>query len=170
VGQEGPITPARSHRRHPPGIPLPSEEGTIQNVLRAFTWKPGAESGLDCLVCAEFARHQATGSSSAPAFRPAPPTWYGTGDQELLYINVQRFRGGVVFKAHRLCVSLNSRLESNNEEEEEEQAMHESVDPSSVERGIDPPLGINSTCTSRGTTQLVLPTGKSQLVTLDPDP
>jgi len=31
--------------------------------------------------------------------------------------NVQRFRGGLVFKAHRLCVSLNSRLESNREEE-----------------------------------------------------
>ena len=31
---------------------------------------------------------------------------------------MQRFRGGLVFKAHRLCVSLNSRLESNKEEEE----------------------------------------------------
>ena len=30
---------------------------------------------------------------------------------------MQRFRGGLVFKAHRLCVSLNSRLESNNAEE-----------------------------------------------------
>jgi len=30
--------------------------------------------------------------------------------------NVQRFRGGLVFKAHRLCVSLNSRLGSNKEE------------------------------------------------------
>ena len=30
--------------------------------------------------------------------------------------NVQRFRGGLVFKAHRLCVSPNSRLESNKEE------------------------------------------------------
>jgi len=30
---------------------------------------------------------------------------------------MQRFRGGLVFKAHRICVSLNSRLESNNEEE-----------------------------------------------------
>jgi len=30
-----------------------------------------------------------------------------------------RFRGGLVFKAHRLCESLNSRLESNTEEEEE---------------------------------------------------
>ena len=31
---------------------------------------------------------------------------------------MQRFRGRLVFKAHRLCVSLNSRLESNKEEEE----------------------------------------------------
>jgi len=30
--------------------------------------------------------------------------------------NVQRLRGGLVFKAHRLSVSLNSRLESNQEE------------------------------------------------------
>jgi len=27
---------------------------------------------------------------------------------------VQRFQGGLVFKAQRLCVSLNSRLESNS--------------------------------------------------------
>jgi len=32
---------------------------------------------------------------------------------------VQRFRGGLVCKAHRLCVSLNSRLESNTAEEED---------------------------------------------------
>ena len=31
---------------------------------------------------------------------------------------MQRFRCGLVFKAHGLCVSLNSRLESNEEEEE----------------------------------------------------
>jgi len=31
---------------------------------------------------------------------------------------VQGFRGGLVFQTDRLCVSLNSRLESNNEEEE----------------------------------------------------
>ena len=36
---------------------------------------------------------------------------------QLLHRNVQRFRGGLVFKAHRLCVSLNDRLESNKEEE-----------------------------------------------------
>jgi len=34
---------------------------------------------------------------------------------------VKRFRGGLVFKSHRLCVPLNSRLESNKEEEEEEE-------------------------------------------------
>ena len=32
---------------------------------------------------------------------------------------MQRFRGGLVFKAHGLCVSLSSRLESNKEEERE---------------------------------------------------
>ena len=31
---------------------------------------------------------------------------------------MKRFRGGLVFKAHTLCVSLNSRLESNKEEGE----------------------------------------------------
>ena len=30
---------------------------------------------------------------------------------------MQRFRGGLVFKAHRLCESLNSRLGSNKAEE-----------------------------------------------------
>ena len=36
-----------------------------------------------------------------------------------IHRNVQRFRGGLVFKAHRLCVSLNSRLGSNKEEAEQ---------------------------------------------------
>ena len=35
--------------------------------------------------------------------------------QELLYRNVQRFRGRLVSKAHRLYVPLNSRRESNQE-------------------------------------------------------
>ena len=43
---------------------------------------------------------------------------YVFGFRELLHINVQRFRSGLVSKAHRLCVSLNSRLESNREKEE----------------------------------------------------
>jgi len=33
---------------------------------------------------------------------------------------VHWFRGGLVFQAHRLCVSLNSRLESNKEEEDQD--------------------------------------------------
>jgi len=37
----------------------------------------------------------------------------------VLHRNVQRFRGGLVCKAHRLCVSLNSRLERNEEERRE---------------------------------------------------
>ena len=39
--------------------------------------------------------------------------------QQFLHINVQRFEGGLVFRFHRLCVSLNSRLESNKEDEKE---------------------------------------------------
>ena len=31
---------------------------------------------------------------------------------------MQQFRGGLVFEAHRLCLSLNSRLESTKEKEE----------------------------------------------------
>jgi len=37
--------------------------------------------------------------------------------EQLLHRNVQRFRSGLVFKAHRLCVSLSARLESNKEAE-----------------------------------------------------
>ena len=36
--------------------------------------------------------------------------------EQPLHKNVQRFRGGLVFKAHRRCVSLNSRLERNEED------------------------------------------------------
>ena len=36
--------------------------------------------------------------------------------EQPLHRNVQRFRGGLVSKAQRLCVSLTSRLESNKEE------------------------------------------------------
>jgi len=36
---------------------------------------------------------------------------------EGITLDMQRFRGGLVFKAHRLCVSLNTRLEINKEGE-----------------------------------------------------
>ena len=35
----------------------------------------------------------------------------------LIYRNVKRFRGVLAFRAHGLCVSLNSRLERNKEED-----------------------------------------------------
>ena len=38
---------------------------------------------------------------------------------------MQRFRSGLVFKAHRLCLSLNSRLESHKQEKEEEEEEEE---------------------------------------------
>ena len=38
--------------------------------------------------------------------------------EQLLHRNVQRFRGELVFKADRLCVSLSSRLERNTEDKE----------------------------------------------------
>jgi len=49
--------------------------------------------------------------------RTFDPAIKGHESGVLLHRNVQRFRGGLVFKDHRLCVSLNSRLESNEEEE-----------------------------------------------------
>ena len=41
----------------------------------------------------------------------------------MLHINVQQFRGGLEFKAQRLCLSPNSSLASNMEEGEEVDAM-----------------------------------------------
>ena len=57
-------------------------------------------------------------TSSSPRAAPARCSSNGTIREQLPLRNVKRFRGGLVFKAHRLCVSLNSRLESNKEEEE----------------------------------------------------
>ena len=46
------------------------------------------------------------------------PAGVAGGDAVLvLQINVQRFQSGLVFKAHRLCVSLNAGLKSHKEEE-----------------------------------------------------
>ena len=40
---------------------------------------------------------------------------------------MQRFRGGLEFQAHRLCVSLNSRLESNQEEKKKGEVWRKEV-------------------------------------------
>jgi len=49
-------------------------------------------------------------------------------------LSAMRFRGGLVFKAHRHCVSLNSRLENNKEEEGEGQDRTSLGDASALER------------------------------------
>jgi len=56
-----------------------------------------------------FLRH----SKSAHSYRSVQFSISG----QLLHRKVQRFRGGLVVKAHRLCASLNFWLESNKEEE-----------------------------------------------------
>ena len=52
--------------------------------------------------------------------------------------NVQRFRGGLVFKAQILCGAFNSRLESNKEEKKK------SVNTREAE--LDPPLSGEGRC------------------------
>ena len=38
--------------------PLPREREATRQMLRIFTWNPRPQSGLDCLMCAEFARQR----------------------------------------------------------------------------------------------------------------
>ena len=38
--------------------PLPSERKSTSRVLSYFAWQPRPESGLDCLICTEFARQR----------------------------------------------------------------------------------------------------------------
>ena len=63
--------------------------------------------------------HAISGRASAVLSLGACEDWQRNGARGglLLHRNVQRFRGGLVFKAHRRCASLNSRRESNKEEE-----------------------------------------------------
>jgi len=62
----------------------------------------GPPRSITCCGCWRF-------SAPCPTRRSNPnPT-----TSQLLHRNVQRFRGGLVSKAHRLFVSLNSRRESN---------------------------------------------------------
>ena len=82
-------------------VTLWSEEKTAFNISRTLTCKPRPESGRDCLICAVF-----DGDRDAGCKSDVP--WAGGGwlcvraSSLLLHRNVQRFRGGLVFKAHRL--------------------------------------------------------------------
>ena len=77
------------------------------------------ERGTPVLVARAHVRAMAP-TSSRGGLRQLLVAQLGTALnlKHLHYINVQWFRGGLVFKARRLCVSLNSRLGSNVEEEE----------------------------------------------------
>ena len=57
-------------------------------------------------------------STNSPATLPTPKS------PIMNAVTRQRFRGGLVFKAHRLCASLNSTLESNKEEEEDTSTLN----------------------------------------------
>jgi len=65
-----------------------------------------------------FSLQMLCSADEALGHRPQKATADLASKGQLLHRNVQRFRGGLVFKAHRLCVSLNSRLESDKEEDE----------------------------------------------------
>ena len=55
------VSPSR--RIHPPA---PSKEETNPKLSRNFTLKPRPESGLDCLICAIFARQQLREVTATP--------------------------------------------------------------------------------------------------------
>ena len=83
----------------------------MAGYLRLMTWQAGAaiaRGGTGARLRPPVFSSASISSRVSSGFRYAP----------LLHRNVQRFRGGLVFKAHRLCVSLNSRLDSNEEEED----------------------------------------------------
>ena len=69
-----------------------------------------------------------------------------------------RFRGGLVCKAHRLCVSLNSRLESNEEGRHTRLGTRPATNTETLQPvfGIEPNLGFKATFGS--TTILHAPT------------
>ena len=76
----------------------------------------------------------------APSFRALSGRLKSTADvissikfslhdpEQLLERNVKRLRGALVFKAHRLCVSPNSRLESNKDEEEKQDPTRNQIE------------------------------------------
>ena len=67
-------------------------------------------------------RGRTRGSSPRPPRSSSPPSTCTDDPKSIaeqpLRRNVQQFRDGLVSKAHTLCVSLNSMLESNEEAEE----------------------------------------------------
>ena len=58
-------------RDRPGTLALPYFKGTPLNILKTFTSKQRPERGLDCLICATFARHRPMIETAQT--RPPPP-------------------------------------------------------------------------------------------------
>jgi len=79
--------------------------------------------------------------------QPPPPHRPGLGCgslEQVLHRHVQRFRGWLEFKVHRLLVSLNSSLESNKEEEDLRDFMTRTM------AACPAPLTLNVLCRKSG--------------------
>jgi len=71
-------------------------------------------------MCEDSAHVGAIGVALEPFVRSRSGVQHQALDvARLPLVRISFQRGGLVFKEHRLCVSLNSRLESNKEEEED---------------------------------------------------
>ena len=67
------------------------------------------------------------------------------GGADINIVTVQQFRSELVVKAHRLCVSLNSRRESNEEEERSEKgAVTPKTLPAIARRSPRPGISIRA--------------------------
>jgi len=97
------------------------------NGVRVQKPSPLSSKGVTCPAFPSLLREMSSLSSwlvpprrrarwCAPSADPILLSGRGGLRRQLLHRNFQRFRCGLVFKAHRLCVSLNSRLESKERE------------------------------------------------------
>ena len=76
-------------RRIRPRLPLPSEEGTTQKLLRTSVWKPRPESGLVCLIRAIFARDRIPATTCGGG---GSMTCAGVRTQSICFISYTRER------------------------------------------------------------------------------
>jgi len=101
------------------GMCSSSEAGSYVRLIYSCTTQLQAQG--PSRTCNESKEEEGEGCRARPVCRRLlllpPRARCLPGEGLLHHRSVQRFRGGLVFKAHRLCVSLNSRLESNKEEE-----------------------------------------------------
>ena len=77
-----------------------SSERSYQNSVIGSKRAPTSGTGAITITRPCYATP--TEPSHVHATEPRDPTLSVGCDEQLLYINVQRFRGGLVFKAHRL--------------------------------------------------------------------